>query len=109
MSQQQPRTKLTLMVDFLGLKKTTEVNEAEDIEYIKDIVRNILLDDTNAFKFDYQNAYNKIYNICLSGLSNDVCESLTPVRAMKLMIFGPKPKNQQTRIYHLPLRINLLH
>lgn len=89
MSQQQPRTKLTLMVDFLGLKKTTEVNEAEDFEYIKDIVRNILLDDTNAFKFDYQNAYNKIYNICLSGLSNDVCESLTPVIEDYFQSFEP--------------------
>ncbi|OEJ81299.1 hypothetical protein AWRI3578_g3968 [Hanseniaspora opuntiae] len=89
MSPQISKTKLTMMVDFLALKKTTEINETEDIKFLQQIVKCILADDNNAYKYDYQNAYNKVYNMCLSGLSKNVCVSVSRVLEEYFQAFKP--------------------
>lgn len=89
MSPQISKTKLTMMVDFLALKKTTEVNETEDIKFIQQIVKSILLDDNNTYRYDYQNAYNKVYNMCLIGLSETVCANISCALEEYFQAFNP--------------------
>lgn len=73
------KTKLTMMVDFLALKKTAEVNETDDIKYLQQIVKCVLADDNNTFRYNYQSAYNKVYNMCLIGLSENVCANVSNI------------------------------